>query len=71
MVNIVIGRNNVFAFPDLDFPGRPAGIDVRKVVDARITPLINTGIARREAGIEQIGAAVTRAPMAAFTRAIN
>jgi Protein of unknown function (DUF1116) len=71
MMNIVIGRNEVFALPGLDFAGTPAGIDVRKVIDTGITPVINTGIAHREAGIGQIGAGVTRAPMAAFTRAIK
>jgi hypothetical protein len=71
MMNIVIGRNDVFALPGLDFAGTPAGIDVRKVIDTGITPVINTGIAHREAGIGQIGAGVTRAPMAAFTRAIK
>jgi hypothetical protein len=71
MISIVIGRNDAFALPGLDFAGTPAGIDVRKVVDTGITPLINTGIAHREAGIGQIGAGVTRAPMAAFTSAIK
>jgi hypothetical protein len=71
MMNIVIGRNDVFALPGLDFAGTAAGIDVRKVIDTGITPVINTGIAHREAGIGQIGAGITRAPMAAFTSAIK
>ncbi|WP_250313220.1 hypothetical protein, partial [Escherichia coli] len=31
-----------------------------------ITPLINTGIAHKEAGIGQIGAGTVRAPLACF-----
>ena len=54
----------------LDFAGTPAGIDARKVVDTGIAPIINTGIAHREAGIGQIGAGITRAPLACFAQAI-
>ena len=50
--------------------GTPAGIDVRKVVDTGILPVINTGIAHREAGVGQIGAGVTWAPMACFQQAV-
>jgi hypothetical protein len=32
--------------------------------------VINTGIAHREAGVGQIGAGVTRAPMACFRQAV-
>jgi hypothetical protein len=34
-------------------------------------PIINTGIAHKEAGIGQIGAGITRAPMACFAQAIE
>ncbi len=71
MTHIVIGRNDAFTLPSLDFTGTPAGIDVRKVVDNGIAPIINTGIAHREAGIGQIGAGITRAPMAVFAKALN
>ena len=48
-----------------------AGIDARKVVDTGVLPVINTGIAHREAGVGQIGAGVTTAPMACFTAAVK
>ena len=48
-------------------PRAPAGIDARKVVDRGILPVINTGIAHREAGVGQIGAGITAAPMACFS----
>lgn len=70
MAHITVGRNNGFTLPPLDFLGSPAGIDARKVADTGILPVINTGIAHREAGIGQIGAGLTRAPMACFTQAV-
>ena len=45
----------------MNFAGTPAGIDARKVVD--------TGIAHRRAGVGQIGAGITRAPLECFTKA--
>ena len=33
-------------------------------------PVINTGIAHKEPGVGQIGAGVTRAPLACFTQAV-
>jgi hypothetical protein len=70
MTHITLGRNEAFTLPALDFIGTPAGIDARKVVDTSITPVINTGIAHREPGIGQIGAGITRAPLACFTQAV-
>jgi hypothetical protein len=70
MTHITLGRNPAFTLPALNFGGTPAGIDIRKVVDTGILPVINTGIAHREAGIGQIGAGVTRAPLACFSQAI-
>jgi hypothetical protein len=70
MRHITIGANNAFTLAPLDFSGTPAGIDIIKVVDTRVLPIINTGIAHREAGVGQIGAGVTRAPMACFAAAL-
>jgi hypothetical protein len=33
-------------------------------------PIINTGIAHKEAGVGQIGAGITRAPLECFARGI-
>lgn len=71
MGHITLGRNSAFTLPALNFGGTPAGIDARKVVDTGILPVINTGIAHRQAGIGQIGAGVTRGPLACFTQAIR
>ena len=70
MVPITLGRNNVLTIPALNFRGTAAGIDIRKVVDTGILPIINTGIAHKEAGVGQIGAGITRAPLACFTKAL-
>jgi hypothetical protein len=70
MTHITLGRNGALTLPALDFGGTPSGIDARKVVDTGIAPVINTGIAHEEAGIGQIGAGITRAPLACFARAI-
>jgi hypothetical protein len=70
MTHITLGRNGALTLPAIDFVGTPAGIDARKVVDTGIAPIINTGIAHRQAGIGQIGAGITRAPLACFAQAI-
>jgi hypothetical protein len=71
MTHITLGRNGAFTLPAMNFAGSPAGIDVRKVVDTGIQPIINTGIAHREPGVGQIGAGITRAPLACFAQAVS
>jgi hypothetical protein len=70
MVHVTWARNPVMSLPNLEFAGAPAGIDVRKVVDTGIRPVLTTGIAHRQAGIGQIGAGIVRAPMGCFTAAL-
>ena len=70
MHQIALGESNVFQLPALDFRGSACGIDARRVVDTGIEPVINTGIAHREPGIGQIGAGLTRAPLACFVQAV-
>jgi hypothetical protein len=71
MGHITIGRNGGLLIPTMNFSGTPAGIDIRKVVDTGILPVINTGIAHREAGIGQIGAGITHAPLDCFSQAVT
>ena len=70
MLLITLGANQAFTLPALGFGGTPAGIDARLVADTGILPIINTGIAHRDAGVGQIGAGITTAPMQCFTSAI-
>ena len=71
MREIVAGEHPHFRIPTLDDRGSPVGIDVRHVVETGVTPLINTGIAGRRAGVGQVGAGVVRAPLGCFTAALE
>jgi hypothetical protein len=70
MLSITLGANPAFTLPALNFGGTPAGIDAVLVADSGVLPIINTGIAHAKAGIGQIGAGITTAPMPCFTEAI-
>lgn len=71
MYGITLARNPNWTLPPLGFEGTPTGIDVRKVVDSNVLPIINTGIAHRVAGIGQVGAGLVRPPMRCFTEALR
>lgn len=71
MRRISSGTNSAFTIPFLGFSGVPVGIDVRRVVDRSIVPIMDTGIAHREAGIGQIGAGLSSAPIECFAAAVD
>jgi hypothetical protein len=71
MREIVVGEHPHFRIPTQDDRGAPVGIDVRRVVETGIAPLINTGIAGRRAGVGQVGAGVVRAAIGCFTAALE
>jgi hypothetical protein len=71
MYGITLSRNSDYGIPALGFAGTPTGIDARRVIDSGVAPVINTGIAHREAGIGQIGAGIARAPLACFHAALG
>lgn len=71
MREITIGENPQYTIPHLNFRGTPTGIDVRKVVETGITPVINTAIAHREPGGGMIGAGVVTVPFACFAAALK
>jgi hypothetical protein len=50
--------------------GIATGIDVRKVTQTGIMPVINTAIAHKEPGIGMIGAGITYPPVEAFEKAL-
>ena len=62
MYEITAGESRMYQIPALDFRGTPTGIDVRKVVEKNILPVIDTGVAHKEAGIGQVGAGIVNAP---------
>jgi len=71
MREICAGEHPHFRIPVQDDRGAPVGIDTRLVVETSVTPLINTGIASRRAGVGQIGAGVVRAPLECFIAALE
>jgi Protein of unknown function (DUF1116) len=70
MLSITLGSNPAFTLPALNFGGTPAGIDARLVADSGVLPIINTGIAHKKAGVGQIGAGITTAPIECFNGAL-
>ncbi len=71
MFEITVAENKTFKMPTLNFRGTPLGIDIRKVVKTGITPVINTGISCKRAGVGQIGAGLTAVPMECFEKALE
>ena len=71
MATITVGRHREYQLPVLGFAGSPVGIDIGKVLDTGVQPVVTTGIAHREPGIGQIGAGLTRVPMQCFTSALD
>jgi hypothetical protein len=71
MYEITVAESTTFKLPSLQFRGTPLGIDIRKVVKTGITPVINTGIACKRAGVGQIGAGLTAVPIECFHKALE
>lgn len=70
MHEITAGRHRVFTLPTLDFMPTALGIDIIRVVELGILPIINTGMAHKEAGVGQVGAGLVHPPMRCFERAV-
>ncbi|MGF2069806.1 DUF1116 domain-containing protein [Enterococcus casseliflavus] len=71
MYEITIGENSNYSIPTLNFRGGAYGIDIRKVIETSILPVINTGMAHKKAGIGQIGAGIVHPPFECFEKAIT
>lgn len=70
MGEITTAENPNLTIPILNFKGIPTGIDIRKVLETGVLPVINTAIAHKDAGIGMIGAGITNPPMECFKKAI-
>ena len=70
MYGITTDINAAYAIPNMNFKGAPLGIDMLKVIESGVLPVINTGIAHKEAGIGQIGAGIVNPPMECFYQAL-
>jgi hypothetical protein len=71
MYELTLAEHPVWTLPALGFRGVPFGIDALAVVRTGVAPIINTGIAGREAGTGQVGAGLVRPPLACFTAALD
>lgn len=69
MYQITAGENTAFRIPVFGFRGTPTGIDIFKVLQAGVMPVMDVGLAGRDGG--QIGAGVIRAPRECFERAAS
>src|SRR5690625_4118523 len=70
MFEITVGENSNYSIPTLNFRGSALGIDIRKVIDTNIRPVINSGVAHKVAGIGQIGAGIVHPPKDCFDKAL-
>jgi len=70
MEEITATTNPNVTIPLLNFRGIATGIDVRKVVQSGVLPVISTAIAHREPGIGMIGAGITYPPLECFEHAL-
>ena len=70
MRNITETIHPTYRMPILNFEGISVGIDIRKVVQTGIAPIIDTAIAHKDPGYSIIGAGLVRAPKDCFKKAL-
>ena len=70
MYEITEGENRIYKIPALDFRGSATGIDLLKVMQTGIRPIINTGIAHKDYGVGQVGAGLVHPPEDCFKQAL-
>jgi hypothetical protein len=70
MRKITVSTHSSYRMPALGFAGTSIGIDIRKVVQTGITPIIDTAIAHKDPGYPKIGAGMVRAPLDCFKKAL-
>jgi hypothetical protein len=68
---IVVTNNPNMPIPTWNFKGVPVGLDVRKIIETGITPLVTTPVMHKKAGIGLVGIGKCRAPMECFTSALE
>ena len=71
MYEITEGEGNTYQIPALNFRGSATGIDICKVIETGIRPIINTGIAHKDMGVGQVGAGIVSPPMKCFEDALE
>lgn len=71
MYEITEQENDAYKMPTMNFRGTPTGIELQKVIETQILPIINTGIAHKDPGVGQVGAGLVRPPMKCFEDALE
>ncbi|MGD0315569.1 MAG: DUF1116 domain-containing protein [Xanthobacteraceae bacterium] len=71
MRRICVTQSQDYLMPALGFEGTAVGIDIRKVVQTNIVPVIDTAIAHKQPGHSIIGAGIVRPPLECFTKALK
>jgi len=69
MYQITLGENPDYLIANLGYRGTPTGIDIFKVVETGVTPVMDIGIAGKGGG--QIGAGTVRADKTCFGSAVD
>lgn len=69
MYDIAVGEHDMFKIPFFGYRGTPVGIDIRKVVETGILPVVDAGLAGKNGG--QIGAGIIRMPIDLFQAALD
>ena len=67
MYDITVAEHPDFLIPYFGFRGTPVGIDIFRVTETGIRPVIDGGLAGKNGG--QIGAGILRAPLECFAAA--
>jgi len=71
MRQITIGQSPDYLIPALGFEGTAVGIDIRKVVQTGVVPIIDTAMAHKDPGHPIVGAGLVRPPLACFSKALK
>lgn len=69
MRSICDGESSRFLLPSQNHRGTPIGINVHRVTQSSVAPVVNNGLAHREAGRGRAGAGITRLPLEPFVAA--
>ena len=69
MYAITAGEHSYFRVPFFGYRGTPVGIDLFRVLETGVLPVIDGGLAGRDGG--QIGAGILRAPLECFAAAAD
>lgn len=67
---ITVGKSSHYRMPALGMEGASIGIDIRKVVQTGITPILDSAIAHKEPGVGMIGSGVVHTPLECFQTAL-